>query len=446
MAKTFARGMPVFVTIWLGQLVSLVGSGLTSFSLGVWVYQRTGSVTQYALVTLFITLPGVILSPFAGALVDRWDRRRMMIVSDLGAGLGTVVVALLLISGRLNIWEVYVVVALRAGFGIFRWPAYAAMTTQIVPKEKLGRANGMIQAAQAASAITPPVLAGALMGAIHIEGVILIDCVTFVLAIVTLLPFSIARPEVTAEGRAGKGSVWSEAAYGWHYIRQRFGLLALAILMTLINLELGVVEVLVTPLVLSVASPAQLGTVLSLGGIGMLVGSLVMIIWRGPRRKMAGVYGFLLLAGSSVALGGIRPGVPFFIAAAFGFFFSLAFINGYSWAIWQSKVAPDVQGRVFATVQMVASAAMPAGHLLAGPLADRVFEPLLMAGGPLAATVGAVIGTGVGRGIGLLFILLGGMMIVITILGVLQPRLRRVEDELPEAKVVSTQPAPAAGT
>lgn len=429
--KVATRGMSVFCLIWFGQLISLIGSGFTSFALGVWVYQRTGSVAQYALVTLFITLPGILIAPLAGALVDRWNRRWMMILCELGAGLSTLLVALLLIAGQLELWQIYLIVAVRASFGVFRWPAYAAITTLLVPKEQLGRANGMVQIAQAAATLLPPVLAGVLMATIQIQGVILIDFATFLFAIGTLVLLQLPRPESTTERQAGKGSLLQEAAYGWKFIRSRAGLFGLLLLIAVVNLLVGTVEVLVTPLVLSVTSPAELGLVLSIGGTGMLFGSLTMIVWRGPKYRINGVLAFMLLDGSCIVLGGVRPLVPLFAVATFGFFFGLAFVNGYSWAIWQSKVPSDVQGRVFATVQMVTSMTLPVGYLLAGLLADGMFEPLLVEGGALSETVGRMIGVGPGRGIGLLFIILGSLMLLITVLAYLQPRLRFVEDELP---------------
>ena len=176
-----------FLIIWLGQVVSLVGSGLTSFALGVWVFERTGSATQFALIGLSAVLPRVLLSPLAGAIVDRFDRRRVMILGDLGAGLSTLVVVLLLYTARLEIWHIYLLSAVSAAFGTVQWPAFAATTSLLVSKKNLGRANGMVQFGLAASEILAPAMAGVLVGLIQLEGVILIDVVTFVFAVGTLL-------------------------------------------------------------------------------------------------------------------------------------------------------------------------------------------------------------------------------------------------------------------
>jgi len=270
------QGFRTFLLIWFGQLISLTGSGLTGFALGVWVFQHAGSVTQFALISLFTTLPGIVFSPFAGALVDRWDRRWAMILSDAGAALSTLSIALLLSAGWLKIWHIYLLMAISSTFSAFQWPAYSAATTLLVPKEHFGRAGGMVQISEAVAQIASPVIAGVLIGVIQLQGVILIDFATFLFALTTLLLSRIPRPERTAEGKAGQGSLLREAAYGWTYIVARPGLLALLLYFATINFTSGIVSVLFTPLVLSFTTAAILGTILSVGGVGFLSGSLAM--------------------------------------------------------------------------------------------------------------------------------------------------------------------------
>jgi hypothetical protein len=189
-----------------------------------------------------------------------------------------------------------------------------------------------------------------------------------------------------------------------------------------------------TPLVLTFASAAALGTVLTVSGSGMLLGSFVMSIWGGPRRRVKGVLGFMFASGVCVMLAGLRPSVSLLALAGFCYFFSFPILNGCSQAIWQSKVAPCVQGRVFAIRRMIAWSTLPVAYLLAGPLADHIFEPLLAADGSrLAASAGRVIGVGPGRGIGLMFVLMGLMTMLLAVCGYLYPRLRLVENELPDA-------------
>lgn len=432
------RGFRAFLLIWLGQLVSLTGSGLTGFALGVWVYQRTGSVTQFALISLFTSLPGTVFSPIAGALVDRWDRRWAMIISDTGAGLCTLAVALLLSANRLQVWQIYIAMALSSTFSAFQWPAYSAATTVLVPKEHLGRASGMVQLGEAVAQIASPSLAGLLIGLIRVEGVILIDFVTFALAVLTLFSVRVPKPKATAEGKAGQGSLLREAAYGWKYIVARPGLLGLLLLFATTNFSTGIVQVLFTPLVLSFATAAVLGTVLSIGGLGFLAGSLTMSAWGGPKSRIHGIYAFLLLQGIVLFVAGLPPQATILAAAAFLYFFAHPMISSCSQAIWQSKTAPDVQGRVFAMRRMIAWSSLPLAYLAAGPLADQVFEPLLDTDGPLANSVGQITGTGQGRGIGLLYIVLGTTILLATAVAFLYPRLRKIDTELPDIIIDSS--------
>jgi DHA3 family macrolide efflux protein-like MFS transporter len=427
------RKLFVFGLVWFGQLVSLVGSGLTSFALGVWVYQNTGSVTQFALISFFTTLPGIALLPLAGALVDRWDRRWAMILSDSGAGLCTLTIAILLAVGQLQVWHIYILSAVSSTFSAFQWPAYSAAITLLVPKEQLGRASGMVQFGQAGAQVVSPLLAGLLVTKIQIQGVILIDFATFLFAVFTLLLVSIPRPPATAEGKAGKGSLLREAAYGWVYVRERFGLLGLLLLFAALNLSIAAATVLLTPLVLGFADASVLGSVLSVAGGGMLAGGLVMSAWGGPKRRMQGVLGGALFGGLMLVLMGLRPNAFLIAVAAFWFPFCTQVIVGCSQAIWQSKVAPDVQGRVFAIRRMVAWSSAPLAYLVAGPLVDDFFGPLLAAEGPLAGSVGQIIGVGASRGNGLLLIVLGLFVVLMTIGAYLRPRLRLVEDDLEDA-------------
>jgi DHA3 family macrolide efflux protein-like MFS transporter len=433
---TASRGMRVFIIIWLGQLVSLVGSGLTSFALGLWVYQHTGSVTQFALSGLFTVLPSVALSPLAGALVDRWDRRWVMILSDAGAGLSTLMMAFLFLTKRIEVWQIYLAAGASAAFGTFQWPAYSAATTRLVSKKHLGRANGMVQFGRAASEILAPVLAGVLVLTIQVQGVLLIDFATFLFAIITLLMVRFPKPETTTVGQASKGSLWREAAYGWTYIATRRGLLGLLVFFAVVNLMWGMVGALIAPMILGFTSADVLGIIISVAGGGMLVGSLVMSAWGGPKRRMDGVLRFELLSGLCFLLIGLRPSAWPIAIGAFGAHLTIAIIYGSNQAIWQSKVPPDVQGRVFATQQMLARSATPLAYLVAGPLADKLFEPLLAFGGPLTGSIGHLIGVGPGRGIGLLFIVMGMLKVVVTLAAYLYPRIRLIEDELPDAIAV----------
>jgi MFS family permease len=420
--------MSVFTLVWCGQVVSLMGSGLTGFALGVWVYQLTGSITQFALIAVCSRLPAIAIFPIAGALIDRWDRRWAMIYGDIGAGLTVLGIALLYFAGRLEVWHICLAMTANSAISAFQWTAYSAATTMLVPKRHFGRAAGMVQTGEALGLIVSPALGGVLLTSIGLDGIFLLDFATFLFAIATLFLVRIPAPPKTDE--EVKQSLIKEAAYGWRYITSRPGLLALLIFFAATNFLSGFVFVLTTPLVLSFSTPSVLGTVLSIGGGGMLIGGLAMSAWGGPSRRINGVLGFQLLSGFCFILAGLRASAALVAVAAFFFYFTLPFVSGSSQAIWQSKVSPEVQGRVFAVRRMIAWSSIPLSYMVAGPLAQYVFEPMLSQGGLLAGSVGRFIGTGPGRGIGFLFVIMGGLTLLIVACSYFYPRLRLLEDEL----------------
>ncbi len=425
--------MRTFIIIWFSQLVSLIGSGLTNFALGIWVYQHTGSATQFALISLFTVLPSILISPLVGALVDRWNRRWAMLLGDAGAGMSTLAIALLLFAGRLEVWHIYLCVAVSSIFSTFQWLAYATTITLLVPKQHLGRASGMMQMAGAASRLISPMLAGALVVAIQIQGIILIDCVTFLFAVTAQLFVRFPKPKILVEDKVEKGLLLHEVVYGWTYIATRPSLFGLLIFFSASNFLTGVVSVLFKPLVLTFTSVTVLGTVLSIGGSGMLLGGLMMSVWGGLKHRIYSILSFTLLNGLCVLLAGFKPSVAVFCVAIFIYFFGVAIINASTQAIWQSKVAPTLQGRVFAMRNMFTLVSLPLAYLIAGPLADQVFEPLLAVGGPLAGSIGQIIGVGQGHGIALLFVVLGILTMLVAFGGYLYLPLRLLEEKLPDA-------------
>lgn len=433
------RGMRVFTTVWFGQMVSAFGSNLTAFAIGVWVYRRTESATLFSLLSLIVLLPGLLIAPLAGAIADRWDRRKVMLMSDVGASFGTLAIALLLYYDSLAVWHVVLAVTAISVFGTFQWPAFSAATTLLVPKEHLGRASGMTQFGQAAATIFAPLAAGFLYVVVRLHGIILIDYATFLFSVLTLFIVRFPRPEVSEEGKKARGSIWREGLYGWGFIKQRPGLLGLLLFFAAINFTSGIGNVMLGPLVLSFAGTAQLGTIITVLGFGMMGGSILMSVWGGPKRRVHGILAFGMLQGVALMVGGMGPSALLVGAAGFLLAFVTPIISGSSQVIWQTKTPPDVQGRVFATRSMIGQLSLPLAYLLAGPLADKLFQPLVE--GPLARTVGGVIGTGQGRGIGLLFIVAGCLPVLAGIAAYAYPRVRRVEDELPDHVA---EPKPAA--
>jgi DHA3 family macrolide efflux protein-like MFS transporter len=425
--------MKTFIVIWFGQLISALGSGLTGFALGVWVYETTGSATLFAITMVVYLLPNVALSPVAGVLADRWDRRLVMLLSDTGAGLSSLSVAVMLLTGELEVWHVYAAGFFNSAFSTFQWPAYSAATSLLVPKEHLGRAAGMAQIGQAISYLAAPAIAGALFVSVGMKSILLIDVMTYLVALATLIAVRFPQPEATAEGQAGKGSFWKEAVYGWTYIRTRPGLFGLLIVFACLNFLLSTANALYTPLVLGITTPDTLGYVNSIGGLGMLVGTLLMSAWGGPKRRIYGIFAAETLVGLTTLLFGLGLSIPLMAINNFWFLFAMPISNGCSQAIWQTKVAPDVQGRVFSIRSMIAFSIMPAAYAVAGPLAEQVCEPLMAEGGALASSFGPLIGVGPGHGVALIFVVAGALSTLTALVIPLHPRIRRVEDELPDA-------------
>jgi MFS family permease len=425
--------MKTFITVWAGQLISTFGSGLTGFALSVWIYQQTDSVTLLAFNLLANTLPNIILAPLTGLVADRWDRCWVMILSDTVAGLSTLAVALLWLSGGLQVWHVYIATTLIASGSAFQWPAYSATTSLLVPKEQLGRANGMIQMGEALSFLVSPVLAGTLFGSIGLGGVILIDFATFCAAVVTLLIVRFPAYRTEASKGSEKESFFHVASFGWRYILARPGLLGLLIYFGAVNFVWGMVLPLYQPLILDLSSTQVLGVISSIGGLGVLLGSTLMSVWGGPKRRILGILGAGGLSGIFLFFTGIQPSLILIGAGLFGGFFCYPLLNASSQALWQSKVAPDVQGRVFAIRRLISWSTQPLALIVAGPLVNRVFDPFMKMDTPLTMMLKQIIGEGSERGIGLLFLLLGVGLIIAAMIAWFNPHIRSVEDKLPDA-------------
>lgn len=418
--------MRKFTVLCAGYLVSMTGSGLSGFALGVWIYLQTHSATMFAVSMVLTLLPGLLVSPLAGALVDRWSRRMILLVSDM-AGIGTtLVLAVLYALGLLEPWHVFIAITIRSALRALQIPALNSSVVLLAPEKHIGRANGMVLLANAVSQTVAPVVGGVLLLAIRLTGILLIDCATFVVNVVILFLITIPRPDVSAAGSIGKGTLRGEIEQGWRYLSRRRGLVGLVVFYGALNLSVGFVDVLFTPLVLGFASVAALGTVLSIGGIGLLLGGAAMTVWGGPRRRIHGLAGFAVPLGLCLCLGALHPNVTLIAIAAFGFMFCTMVIDGTSRNVLQIEVEPDMQGRTFALFNMATNFVLLVSYLIAGPIAQRVFNPLLRPGGPLAGTVGKVLAVGPTRGTALLILLMGLLVLVTAAAGYLHPSLHRL--------------------
>jgi MFS family permease len=358
-----------------------------------------------------------------------------MLISDSLSGLITLATALLLLTGQLEVWMIYLVSFLGSVFAAFQQPAYSASIVMLVPKDQLTRANSMIQMGQAIESLITPLLAGALFASIGMEGIILIDIVTYLLAVITLVLVVIPQPAKSAQDTQVKTSILKDVSFGWRYLAERGGLLGLLFYFAAVNFFFNLSAVMLGPLVLSFSSVTSMGAAQTVMGAGMLAGSVLMSVWGGPKnRKVYAVIGFISLATLGFFIAGLRPSLPLISVGTFVLTFFIPFASGPSSAIFAAKVAPEVQGRVFATRSMVSQSMMPLAFLLSGFLADSVFNPLLVPGGALADTfVGRWIGVGPGRGIGLMIICAGLVLTIISAAVFAHPRIRNIETDIPDA-------------
>lgn len=378
------KGMRAFTLVWCGQVVSLVGSAMTWFALTLWAWRETGQATALSTISFFTFLPTVLFTPVAGALVDRWNRKQVMMLSDSAAALGTLAVLLLYLSNGLQIWHLYLIGALVGFFTAFQYPAYQAAVTTMLPETQYTRAQGMLGLATALSGILAPLLAAALLGVIDTAGIMLIDLATFGIALTTLLVVSIPQPKESGAGRASRGSLGREILFGFRYIRQRSSLRALTVLFVFANFFLAIAATLMAPLVLSGSgqSRAALATVQSVGAMGGVVGGGLLSLWGGFRRRVQNV----LWGGIGACLLGVLPlglGRIVLVWAVGSFFFSFfePFVEGGNMALWQARVEADVQGRVFSARHLLVQIPYLLGVLVSGPLAEYGLGALTGGGG-----------------------------------------------------------------
>ncbi len=285
-----------------------------------------------------------------------------MIVSDFGAGLAVLAVGCLYLTGHLQVWMVIPINLWMSAFHTLMWPSFTAATTLLVPKQHYGRASGFTQLGEALPAIAGPAIAGVLYVSIQLGNMALIDFASYVFAVLLMLLFvRIPNPAPACPRPGPKASLWKEMRFGWDYILARKGLLALLILFMAYNFLSGVIGPLITPLILDNWDASTLGFFSTMMGVGMLAGTLVMSAWGGSQRKIYTLLGAAFLDGMFLVAAGLRVSLPLLAVCGFGAMFCGPIINASSQAIWQAKVAPDVQGRVFAFRRTIAMSRRPAG-------------------------------------------------------------------------------------
>lgn len=421
-----------FTIIWLGQFLSLTGSAMTRFVLAIWIWDQTGRATALVLVGVFAGLAFLLGNIAAGPLIDRFSRKRVIILSDMLVGLTTIALLILALLGGLRAWHIYLSAFFSGIFGTFHYLAFSASITLLVSSEHYTRANSMMSLARYAATIGAPALAGILIAPLGIVGVMLIDILTLIAAVGTILKTHI--PQVhDQEARTESG--WRSATHGFRYIFSRPPLRSLMLILFVFLLSESFGYPLITPMILARTGGDEvtLGLVQSTLGIGGIIGSAALSLWGGFRRRINGVLLGLILTGLlGDALMGLGRGLPVWLAAAIFIevFIPLAF-SSYD-SIWQIKIPPEQQGRVFAARDALVSVGEPVALLLTGLLADHVFEPAMQPGGSLSGLFGGLVGTGPGAGMGLLLVACGIPCAAAGVWGFLNRSVREIESILPD--------------
>lgn len=437
--------MRTFVILWLGQIVSSIGSGMTYFALTLWVWHLTQSVTAIALIAFFFQLPQIGIALFSGILVDHVPRKLLLVISDGVTAACTLSVGLLAAAQQLHLWNLYCIAAIYGCFGHIQTLTYATTVPLIVPKQEYLRANSMGSLVGSSAAIIAPALAGMLYPTLGLPGITLIDLTTFAITISTLLmvriPYTchysgnnLANDSETGEEIPKIRGIWQEMTFGFRYIGSRRSLVVMVIALSAFVFMSQLGEDLYEPMILARTNGNSqvLGTAVAASGVGGLVGGLILSIWGGFRDQIRGMLiGFIGTGLCNIVFGISQQSFVWVVAQFFASLHSPLIFSSYT-AVWYAKVAPELQGRVFAADHLIGLAIGASASLLAGPLADRIFEPSMRSGGLLTSLVSPILGMGSGSGIALLYVLLSISIVVLGVIGFSVQRLRNVETILPD--------------
>lgn len=413
-----------FLILWSGDFVSAIGSGLTSFGLGVYIFQQTGRASYMALVTLLAFLPSLLLGAPAGVLADRYDRRLLMVLGDSLSAIGLVFILVCLMSGQASVWQICIGVTISSVFSSLLEPAYKATITDMLTPEQYSKASGMVQIAGSAKYLISPVLAGFLLTISDIRLLLLIDICTFFVTVSTTL---VVRRGIASQTSTEHNSFLLELKDGWRALNEKKGLLPLVIMGSLITFCLGFIQTMASPMILSFSDSASLGTIMTAAATGMLASSL-LLGGISIRTSYANLLSLSLFgAGVNMALFGLRENLLLIGVFGFLFFAMLPFANASLDYLLRTNIDNQVQGRAWGLIGLISQLGYVAAYALSGVLADYLFTPLLLPGGILSASVGRIMGTGQGRGIGLLIVLAGLLLCATSVFLFSMKSIRQLE-------------------
>ena len=404
--KSFGR----FMVLWAGDFYANIASGLTAFALAIYMFDMTGTATSVALTTLFAFLPSILLNPLAGVLADRFDRRLMMIIGDGCSAFGLVYILFCIMSGNVSAWQIYLGVGFNSVFVALLEPSFKATITDLLTKEQFAKASGLVQVAGSAKFLLSPLIAGFLLMITNIQTILIIDITTIVITvpIAMLVKKWLGHTKIEHE----KHGFFKEFAEGWRTISENKGLLWMILLISLVTFYVGFLQTLYTPMMLTITDAKTLGIVESISAVGMLVSSLVLGIFTITRKYVSQLVIGLVLAGVFIALLGFTANVYVIGVAGFLFFAALPFINTSADVLTRANIPDGKQGRAWGLIGVLSQFGFVIAYAVSGVLADHVFNPLLVENGALASSVGRIIGVGDGRGIGLLLIVSGILLVI----------------------------------
>ncbi|QOR34871.1 amino acid adenylation domain-containing protein [Clostridium sp. 'deep sea'] len=426
--KRVVPSMQLFLTVAIVQIISEVGSIIATFGAGLWILQQTGTLSAFATMLLFRIIPTIIIMPFAGTIVDRFNKRLILILGDIIAALSSISILILLYNNGLETWHIYVFTVLSSIATCFRQPAYLAAVTQITPKMYLAQANSVAQFSGAIGNIVGPIFSGLLMITIGFKGLVIIDLVSFIVAIAVLCLLRFPNTMFTRS----EEPILKELLGGWNFIIKRKSMVAMVVFFLLVNFVFGIFDVILIPLVSSYASETTLGFVRSFMGVGILVGSIIMLATGGIRKRAKGMVGFVVPLAISVCIAGLRPNPVFAAIAFFGVFFSTAIVDVHWRSLIQVKVGLELQGRVFAVNRMLVSILTPISYLTANMLTNKL-KPLLQTNFFNSSVVNFIVGEGAGKDMRLVLIIAGITLLVWAVLGLNYKPLSNMDDILADA-------------
>lgn len=409
--------MKTFIVIWFGQFISMLGSALSAFGLGIWIFQKTGSAASFAMSAVCTVLPALLFAPFAGSIADRKKRKAIILLTDSIDAFLKILIVTLLIFNKLELWMVYPLVFISGTLGTFQNPAFGASIPMLVPTDKLTRANGLLQFSSAIQNLLAPVIAGFLYPLIELKGLFIIDFVSFFFALASIAFIKIPQPSIEKTKDSLVLAALKDLKYAWKYLIQKEGLMQLIVFFAFLNFIASLSMILLGPLIMSVYNSQVYGNVQAGIGLAMLLGGFCSSLIPDTKNKIKRILLILSLCSIGPIISGATLNRIIITAGFFIFMFPVPYVNTLLMSIFQIKIERDVLGRVGALMTAILAAITPIAYLCAGPLADYVFEPLM---------------NEKGRGIGLIFIISGILLIISCLLMRLNKTVTSIEKRLPD--------------